>query len=250
MMQVTAYFLLMMLFKSKYNSSTFGFGIKSSPLSRTISHRGQIRESTSIQLIDPNLDTMYQTVDVVTNTFFGSFISRAVGVFVGNLAAGLAFKAVSDVIFKKSETEIKEKEKEKGKSFETIVRPDISQTAWIKLVFCIMIDLAGDSSFLLPGIGELGDTAWAPASAYLLNLLFGSSAISGLEFAKEILPGTDILPVATLAWLLQNVFVDSPLTGILGLKPKNENEKVISVEKKESVSPEIDAWDSKWQNKK
>lgn len=195
------------------------------------------RKTTAMRLIDPNaVDTMYQSATIATDSFFNSFIARTVGLVVGNLLAGVVFKFVSDIIFKKDEPEVVKQP--------VLKTADISQTAWIQLLFCIMIDLAGDASFLIPGIGELEDVAWAPISAYLLNLIFGSSAISTLEFAKEVLPGTDILPVATLAWLLQNVFTDNPLTGVLGLK-RADTKNVIDV-KRESISPEIDAWDDKF----
>jgi hypothetical protein len=203
------------------------------------------RKSTIIRLIDPNaVDTMYQASAVATDSFLNSFVARTVGAIVGNLLSAVVFKYVSDIIFKKNEPEVKQPER-------VLKTADISQTAWIQLLFCIMIDLGSDASFLIPGIGELEDVAWAPISAYLLNLVFGSSAISTLEFAKEILPGTDILPVATLAWLLQNIFTDSPLTGALGLKkgdPKG-SKNVIDV-KGESISPDIDAWDDKFKEKR
>ena len=36
---------------------------------------------------------------------------------------------------------------------------------WLKLLLCVAIDLAGDATFLLPGLGELGDLAFAPFEA-------------------------------------------------------------------------------------
>ena len=144
--------------------------------------------------------------------------SRIVGALVGNLLAGLLFKFIADQFFQKTQ-EVTQK------MTTTVARSDISSGAWIKLLFCIMIDLVGDSSFLLPGVGELEDVGWAPISAFILSKFFGSNAVATLEFGKEILPGTDIIPVATLAWLLENVFVDSPLTGILGLKKDISEDK-------------------------
>jgi hypothetical protein len=201
------------------------------------------RKSTIVRLVDPNaVDTMYQASTVAADSFLNSFVARTIGAIVGNVLSAVVFKYVSDIIFKKNEPEaVKQPER-------VLKTADISQTAWIQLLFCIMIDLGSDASFLIPGIGELEDVAWAPISAYLLNLVFGSSAISTLEFAKEILPGTDILPVATFAWLLQNIFTDSPLTGALGLK-KEDIKKVIDV-KGESVSPDIDAWDDKFKDRR
>ena len=213
-------------------------------------NRKPVIQSTSLHLIDPAaMDTMSNTAEIATNTFFTSFLARTVGTVVGNLLAALAFKFASDAFFSKK------REEEKEKALKTVPVAEISQSAWVKLLFCIMIDLGSDASFLLPGIGEVEDVAWAPVSAYLLNLLFGSNVVSSLEFAKEILPGTDILPVATIAWVLQNVFVDSPITSALGLKKKVDEiapgKEIIveKIEEKESMSPEMDAWDKKFNNK-
>jgi len=52
--------------------------------------------------------------------------------------------------------------------------------------------------------GEAGDIAWAPIEAYLLMTMFGSNAIAGLGFIEEALPGFDIIPTATIAWLIEN----------------------------------------------
>ena len=89
--------------------------------------------------------------------------------------------------------------------------------AWAKLVVCLVIDGLGDSSFLFPGLGELSDAAYAPLEAFLLGQLFQSNAISGVGFVEEALPFTDILPTATIAWLLENFFADTWPGKALGL---------------------------------
>ncbi len=89
-----------------------------------------------------------------------------------------------------------------------------------KLYLCIFIDLLGDGSFLLPGIGESEDILWAPVSAFIVARLFESQALGTIDFVKELLPFSDAVPVATLAWLIQNVYPDSPVASILGLRPK------------------------------
>jgi hypothetical protein len=159
-------------------------------------------------------DLIQQTTEVATNTFFNTLVSRTVGALAGNVVAGFLLKWLFDQVFAGAARQVK------AAVTPTAQPADISTSAWVKLLFCIMVDLIGDSSFLLPGVGELEDVGWAPISAFLLSQFFGSNAVAGLEFAKEILPGTDILPLATIAWLLENVFVDSPLTGVLGLKKK------------------------------
>ena len=76
-----------------------------------------------------------------------------------------------------------------------------------KLLICILIDLIGMLTYLLPVAGEAGDLAWAPISALLINQLFGNGFLTGLAFAEELLPGLDIIPTATIAWLLENTDV-------------------------------------------
>lgn len=101
----------------------------------------------------------------------------------------------------------------------------IPPEAWAKLVVCLVIDGLGDSSFLFPGLGELSDAAYAPLEAFLLNQLFRSNAIASLGFIEEALPFTDVLPTATLAWVLEEFFADSPPGKLLGLDKNPEPER-------------------------
>ena len=68
-----------------------------------------------------------------------------------------------------------------------------------KLLACLAIDVVGSSSEIIPFVGEFTDVIYAPIAATLLRSLYGgSNVIFALEFAEEILPFTDILPLATL----------------------------------------------------
>jgi len=73
-----------------------------------------------------------------------------------------------------------------------------------KLFLSIVIDIIGMATYAVPVAGEAGDIAWAPISAYLVYQLYGNGLISGLAFAEELLPGLDIIPTATIAWILEN----------------------------------------------
>ena len=101
----------------------------------------------------------------------------------------------------------------------------IPKDAWAKLVACLVIDGLGDSSFLLPGLGEFSDGVYAPLEAFLLGQLFQSNAISSIGFLEEALPFTDVLPTATLAWFVENFFSDTVMGKVLGLQPKDAAEK-------------------------
>ena len=81
-----------------------------------------------------------------------------------------------------------------GASQKQIITPDFG-----KLIICLMIDVVGSSSEVIPILGELTDVVYAPIAATVLRNLYGSNNILfGLEFVEEILPFTDILPLATI----------------------------------------------------
>eukprot|EP00980_Cylindrotheca_fusiformis_P027428 scaffold20430_cov120-Cylindrotheca_fusiformis.AAC.2 len=85
-----------------------------------------------------------------------------------------------------------------------------------KLLICLAIDIIGSSSELVPILGELTDVVYAPVAATLLRSLYGgSNVIFALEFAEEILPFTDILPLATICWVVETYFPDSDLAKLL-----------------------------------
>jgi len=76
------------------------------------------------------------------------------------------------------------------------------------LVFCLVMDAIGYTSYLLPGIGEFFDAIWAPISGFIFYLCFGgwSGATGGFfNFIEEILPGTDFIPSFTIMWFVQDV---------------------------------------------
>lgn len=78
---------------------------------------------------------------------------------------------------------------------------------YIKLLASIVIDLIGNATYFLPVVGEGGDLVWGFLSGGLLmfalypNHKIGAT-LGGLE---ELIPGTDIVPTATLLWLTDYV---------------------------------------------
>jgi len=62
----------------------------------------------------------------------------------------------------------------------------------------------GYASYAIPAFGEGGDTIWGPISGVLILLLFRQhkkTAIMGV--AEELIPFTDFVPTASIAWLLE-----------------------------------------------
>ena len=78
--------------------------------------------------------------------------------------------------------------------------PPLEPQVFMKLVSSIVIDIIGVSTFAVPGVGELLDVMWAPVSGFIINQVYGSPGFAFMGFAEEILPFTDILPTATIAW--------------------------------------------------
>lgn len=73
------------------------------------------------------------------------------------------------------------------------------------LVLCIVMDLLGAATYLLPIFGESFDMIFAPISAVVYYFTFGGKlGIMGgtFNFTEEILPDTDIIPTFTITWLI------------------------------------------------
>jgi hypothetical protein len=176
--------------------------------------------SLTNEFIDPS--SFFDQLSATTaDTFVQSFGSRVIGTIVGNILAGVAFKFVVDLFLSIIDSRKKKEELMPSVEVEKIAPPKITSDAWIKLLICISIDAISDSSFLLPGIGEIEDVAWAPISAFAMRYLFNSDAVAIAEFVKEALPFTDIIPLACTVWLLENVFFNSPFAKLLNLKNRN-----------------------------
>lgn len=89
----------------------------------------------------------------------------------------------------------------------------------MKLLACIGLDLMGNASYFLPAAGEVGDAAWAPAQAVMLQMMFNANGIALLGFVEELLPFSDALPTATIAWCLETFLPDHPFSRALGISP-------------------------------
>eukprot|EP00466_Bigelowiella_natans_P007070 jgi/Bigna1/86471/estExt_fgenesh1_pg.C_100323 len=92
----------------------------------------------------------------------------------------------------------------------------IRDDKWTKLVVCLLIDFIGMSTYTVPALGETADVGWAPISAILVQYLFGNGLLTSVSFLEELLPGTDIIPTATIAWILENSEAGDRLTQKVG----------------------------------
>ena len=75
------------------------------------------------------------------------------------------------------------------------------------IYICIVLDLIGLTSYLLPVIGETEDLIWAPVSGIIFYFLFGRKRFGMLggifSFLEEISPGFDFIPTFTIAWFIR-----------------------------------------------
>jgi hypothetical protein len=94
-----------------------------------------------------------------------------------------------------------------------------------RLVVSLVIDFIGSSSYLLPGVGEGFDVAWAPIQTILLMAMYDETmpSLKYISFMEEILPFTDALPSGTLGWCRQY----SPLLLGEGMKRVDELKVVL-----------------------
>jgi hypothetical protein len=75
----------------------------------------------------------------------------------------------------------------------------------IHLIVSILVDVLGMSTYLIPVLGEVGDVVYAPISGITIFIMYRMKFWVGLGggvlgFTEEILPGTDIMPTATVLW--------------------------------------------------
>lgn len=80
---------------------------------------------------------------------------------------------------------------------------------------CIILDLIGCASYLLPFLGEFTDVVWAPVSGIIFYSLFGKrlGVLGGaFSFIEELLPGLDFIPTFTIAWFMRKKEMETELS--------------------------------------
>ena len=139
---------------------------------------------------------------VVSDVFWTSLKSKILAVVIGQILATIVFgflasflasqlsqlgDFVSKTLFSSSSTTASSETETKTfiKASDIVAPPP----DFGKLLICLAIDVIGSSSELIPILGEATDVVYAPIAASILR---------SLEFAEEILPFTDILPLATI----------------------------------------------------
>ena len=211
--------------KSNHNRVDQGVKLQSQIMSRHPSSSAlKMLPQESVTLLSDNLPSMLTAVTVfsgssvgdavvVSNAFWDGLGQQLVTLLIANVVAAIVFGLVA-TLAKDNITKLGDFAAEKvfgddkvsglrqpppGYDGSSRVTPDFN-----KLAGCLVIDMIGTSSGLVPIIGGLTDVIWAPIAALLVRSLYGSNVVFALEFAEEVLPFTDILPLATL-WYVARI---------------------------------------------
>eukprot|EP00977_Amphora_coffeiformis_P005311 scaffold1131_cov161-Amphora_coffeaeformis.AAC.5 len=215
--------------------------VKSKVAGKTDKHHLASSTALSVALLSYDLDlpsllTAFDTFDgsavvdpvVVSDVFWSSLATKILSLVLGQILATIVFSVVisiaasqlSGVMDRVSKGIV---ERLFGPPPPKLRMPPGStgkpqQIDLQKLAICLAIDVLGTSSELLPIVGELTDVIYAPIAATLLrNLYGGSNVVFLLEFSEEILPFTDILPLATICWVVDTFAPESGLARLLQL---------------------------------
>ena len=175
---------------------------------------------------------------VVSNNFWSTLVSKLPYIIAAELLAAVIFIAIVSIVTSQSklildqvsnnDNDIQSTSRQGiNNQFRKANDPPPRQLDFTKLFLCICIDILGSVNEAIPLVGELVDVIYAPIAALLLRQLFsGSNIIALLEFTEEVLPFTDILPLATICWICEAFFGNSSLARVLRIgefAPDREN---------------------------
>lgn len=84
---------------------------------------------------------------------------------------------------------------------EMVQRQRFEKEKQFKLILALGIDFLGMLSYLLPGWAEISDAIMAPFSAIMVYIFFKRKLKwAAFTFLEELMPFTDAIPSASLAW--------------------------------------------------
>ncbi|KAL7526182.1 hypothetical protein ACHAXR_001362 [Thalassiosira sp. AJA248-18] len=182
---------------------------------------------TSVKIFDGSEIT---NAVVVSNSYWSTLSSKLPYLILAQLLASITFVVISSLVTAQGKFILdqatdsnvgngavtQQKAKVKKSQFRRADELPPTQLDFSKLFLCICIDILGSANEVIPLVGELVDVIYAPIAALLLRQLFaGSNIVFLLEFTEEILPFTDVLPLATICWVVESFFGSGSLARAL-----------------------------------
>ena len=178
----------------------------------------------SVQIFDGSQIT---DAVVVSNRFWSTLSSKLPYLFLSQLLASVIFVLIASSVTAQGKSILdratvfddgddSQTSKREIAQFWKANNPPAPTPDFTKLILCICIDVLGSANEALPLVGELVDVVYAPIAALLLRQLFaGSNIVFLLEFTEEVLPFTDVLPLATICWIVESFFATGKLAQAL-----------------------------------
>lgn len=76
-----------------------------------------------------------------------------------------------------------------------------------QLGICLMLDVLGALTYIIPGLGEFADVIYAPVQGMFAWRMFGGETWgmmwTVIAMGEELLPFVDIFPSMTIGWVIK-----------------------------------------------
>jgi hypothetical protein len=168
---------------------------------------------TSVKVFDASDIT--DTV-VISNSFRNTLSSKLPALLVAQVLASVAFVSIVSALVAQGKFLLEVAATNETTKKTTKLNREPLSIDFSKLLLCIIIDTIGSANEAIPIVGEIVDVVYAPIAALLLRQLFqGSNVVFLLEFVEEILPFTDVLPLATICWVVDTFYSGGTLARAL-----------------------------------
>jgi len=201
------------------------------PIMTTTTLHLSVAAAAAVEIFDGS--TIIDPV-VVSNSFWSGLRKQILSVILGQLFAAVVFSILAsflapqlssfkDMILSKfNDDESNETTSAfipRSRTFikaDSILRPEPD---FGKLLICLLIDIIGTSSEVLPILGEFTDIISAPISATILQTIFPGSSkfVFFFELFEELLPLTDFIPFATICWVIDAYYPESAVANAFQL---------------------------------
>jgi hypothetical protein len=106
------------------------------------------------------------------------------------------------------------------------------------LFLSIILDILGMTTYLIPLLGEAGDAIFAPFYGLAIFIMYRKSILSAAVggttgVVEELLPGTDVVPTATIMWIYTYIFrKESTLKNFV----KDKNKEIRALKELDSLN--------------